>query len=288
MNVNPATLEMFGFQTERELIKQSLDLVSPEFQPNGDLSSQEAQKKMKQAHTNGVSDFEWVHKRSNGEEFYTHVRLTPILLDKEVMFQVAIRDFTKQKQMEKEIIFINERLAEQNKIFKEFATKDKLTGIHNRRSFYEFAEEQWSKAVRNQLDCSVIMIDIDHFKKINDTYGHQAGDMVLKNTVKLIDELNRAYDRLGRWGGEEFMLFLPDADVENAITIADRIRKKVEEERFHVSDELKISITISLGVTSKNLSDTLELDVLFDCADKALYNAKETGRNKVCRFKKQK
>ncbi len=288
MSVNPATLGMFGFQTERELIKQSLDIVSPEFQPNGDLSSQEAQKMMKQAHINGVSDFEWVHKRSNGEVFYTHVRLAPILQDKEVMFQAAIRDFTKQKQLEKEIIFINERLTEQNKIFKEFATKDKLTGIHNRRSFYEFAEEQWSKAVRNQLDCSIIMIDIDHFKKVNDTYGHLTGDMVLKDTVKIIDELNRDYDRLGRWGGEEFILFLPDTSIENALTIAERIRKKVEGGKFYVSDELKISVTISLGVTSKQLSDTLELDVLFDCADKALYNAKETGRNKVCSFKKPK
>jgi len=97
----------------------------------------------------------------------------------------------KLQEAEDEVLFVSEKLAEQNNVLKEHAAKDQLTGIHNRRSFNEFSEEQWSKAVRKNEDCSVILIDIDHFKSVNDTYGHPTGDKVLKEMVTVIEKLIR-------------------------------------------------------------------------------------------------
>lgn len=202
-------------------------------------------------------------------------------------FLLLNRESLLKRELEKsenEIVFISKQLAEQNKILKEQSTKDPLTGVHNRRSFYEFAEEQWSKAVRKKEDCSVIMIDIDHFKQINDNHGHLTGDRVLKGVVNAIKKLIRAYDRFGRWGGEEFILYLPETDIEQTQRIAERFRKTVEEEYVLVDDQ-KICVTISLGVSSKLTSETLDLGMMIDQADSALYAAKTTGRNRVCRYR---
>lgn len=191
------------------------------------------------------------------------------------------------EKTEKEIMFISERLAKQNKTLKESATTDKLTGIYNRRSLQEFAEEQWSRAVRNNEEFSVIMLDIDHFKTVNDTHGHQIGDIVLTSVANTLAGLNREYDRLGRWGGEEFMLFLPGTAAEQAFIIAERLRCKVSESHFRISDDIKINITISLGISSKTASNTLGLELQLSQADKALYEAKKTGRNKTCVFRNE-
>ncbi|WDP91462.1 MAG: GGDEF domain-containing protein [Desulfobacter sp.] len=206
--------------------------------------------------------------------------------NKRMLYKLFINEFnlkTRLEQSEKEILFINRKLAEQNKTLKDHAAKDQLTGIRNRRSFYEFAEEQWSKAVRKKEDCSVILMDIDHFKQINDTYGHTMGDKVLKGLVRVIKQLIRRYDKFGRWGGEEFILYLPETDIEQTEKIAERFRTAVEGHRFTTGTG-EIRVTISLGASSKTISDTLDLDTMFDHADKALYAAKASGRNKVCRY----
>lgn len=207
---------------------------------------------------------------------------------KRVQFSQYINEIKIKKDLEKteqEILFISGRLASQNKELKGLATKDPLTGINNRRSLYKFAEEQWSRAVRNDEECSIIIIDIDHFKKINDTYGHLTGDTVLKEVTKAIDMTNRSYDRFGRWGGEEFILYLPDTNVEHAEKIAERIRDMVSKMSFQTTNGTDITITVSIGVSSKSISKTIELDVMLDHADKALYSAKNAGRNRVSIFK---
>ncbi len=192
-----------------------------------------------------------------------------------------LKNITKTKNLENELKFINERLNVQNKTLTSAATRDVLTGIHNRRALYEYMEEQWSRSVRTQSDSSIIMLDIDWFKSINDTHGHPAGDMVLKGMAQLIDGMNRNYDRFGRWGGEEFMLYLPDTDLVMAKGIAERIRARVAETKFQAGEGLDLEITVSLGVASRCGSDTLNLDTLIGLADKSLYRAKEGGRNQV-------
>lgn len=158
---------------------------------------------------------------------------------------------------------------------------DSLTGILNRKAILETIQDEFSRAKLRNTPLSFILFDIDHFKKINDTFGHPAGDYVLKETCDLIkNRMIRQRDALGRYGGEEFALLLPQTQSQIAIDVAERIRSAIEKHTF-VFEGKQISVTISLGVvaldsTSKTTNDLISL------ADKALYDAKNQGRNRVC------
>ncbi len=158
---------------------------------------------------------------------------------------------------------------------------DSLTGIFNRKAIVETIQEEFTKAKLRNTALSFILFDIDHFKKINDTYGHPAGDYVLKEICDLIKtKMIRQRDALGRYGGEEFALLLPQTNSQIAIDVAERIRSAIEKHCFLFEDK-QILVTISLGVvaldsTSKTYNDLIAL------ADKALYDAKNNGRNRVC------
>lgn len=156
---------------------------------------------------------------------------------------------------------------------------DSLTGILNRRRFGELAEREYLRAIRYIHPLSIIMVDIDHFKAVNDTYGHQCGDEVLKEIVARIDPSIRQQDIFGRWGGEEFLLLLPETDVESAVRVAEKIRKTVSKAPFQKT----ISITVSLGVTCLKPEDQ-HFEKLIGRVDDALYCAKAQGRNQVCQI----
>lgn len=159
------------------------------------------------------------------------------------------------------------------------AITDGLTGIYVRRHFLERYAEDFARSRRHGLKLSVLMIDLDHFKQCNDTYGHLVGDIVLKEIAKIMKDFVRQVDLIGRYGGEEFVLALPDTDRNSAIAVAERIRQEVERHKFRAYDET-ISITISTGVaTYPDNGD--DVQVLIDKADQALYKAKEEGRNRV-------
>jgi diguanylate cyclase (GGDEF)-like protein len=158
------------------------------------------------------------------------------------------------------------------------AYMDALTGIYNRKHFTELAEVDVQRAVRMNQAVYTVMLDIDFFKKINDTYGHTAGDMVLKATAETIHQSIRSYDLLGRYGGEEFILLLAVADEAEVYNLVERIRKNMELNVInHEKEEIKI--TCSIGVAQFLESDTLKTAV--QKADEALYAAKESGRNQV-------
>lgn len=158
---------------------------------------------------------------------------------------------------------------------------DSLTGIFNRKAIIETIQEEFTKAKLRNSPLSFILFDIDHFKKINDTYGHPAGDYVLKETCDLIKtKMIRPTDALGRYGGEEFALLLPGTQSQIAIDVAERIRTKIEQHQY-VFEDKKISVTISLGVVALD-STSKTSDELISLADKALYDAKNQGRNRVC------
>jgi len=161
----------------------------------------------------------------------------------------------------------------------ELAITDGLTGVYVRRHFIERLDEEVARSKRYNLGLSLLMIDLDHFKRCNDTYGHLVGDIVLKEITKIMKEYVRQVDLIGRYGGEEFVIALPDTDKKSAINIADRIRSSVEKHKFRAYDET-ISMTISTGVASfpENGEDVV---TLIDSADQALYKAKQEGRNKV-------
>ena len=161
----------------------------------------------------------------------------------------------------------------------ELAITDGLTGIYVRRHFIERLNEEVARSKRHKLKLSLLMIDLDHFKQCNDTYGHLVGDIVLKEISKIMKEYVRQVDLIGRYGGEEFVIALPDTDKNSAVNVADRIRMSVEKHKFRAYDET-ISMTISIGVAT--FPETGEdVAMLIDRADQALYKAKEAGRNKV-------
>ncbi|MBU2102349.1 MAG: GGDEF domain-containing protein [Candidatus Omnitrophota bacterium] len=156
---------------------------------------------------------------------------------------------------------------------------DSLTGTFNRRYFTLRYLEEFERAKKFNLSVSFLMIDVDHFKKINDTYGHLVGDAVLREISRLIGENIREIDFLARFGGEEFALILPETDKAGAIMVAERLRFVVARERMRVFDEV-LATTISLGVATYP-QNTLYSDVLIEIVDKALYKAKQAGRNRV-------
>lgn len=155
------------------------------------------------------------------------------------------------------------------------ATLDALTGFYNRRQLEERIKQETSSAKRQHRNLCAIMTDIDYFKKVNDTYGHSAGDLVLKTVSREIKNQLRDYDVAGRYGGEEFVILLPFTKLEEAQMVAERLRKAVENKRIELADKQYINVTISLGVAEYKEKDFIEN------ADKALYKAKESGRNKV-------
>ena len=178
----------------------------------------------------------------------------------------------------------NHRLiVEQMRMIEHQSLFDPLTNIMNRRSFNFQIDGLWSYAIRKQEPLSVIMSDIDHFKKFNDTYGHQIGDLVLQIVAKAISSaLKRASDQVFRWGGEEFTVLLPTTPIEGAAQVAERIREAVENAGIPYGDGPPLKVTASLGVASTvpGVDDVIEDFV--KKADTAMYTAKESGRNRVC------
>jgi len=165
-------------------------------------------------------------------------------------------------------------------------TKDGLTGIFNRNYFETKLIEEFDRHIRYNRPLSMIMIDIDHFKKINDTYGHQAGDFILKKLATLIDERIRTIDIVSRYGGEEFCCLLPETTIDSAMALAEFLRIGVETEIFQFKDK-RLRITISQGVSEIN-SDVDSAEALLKLADDALYESKKNGRNRIERMQKKK
>ena len=159
------------------------------------------------------------------------------------------------------------------------AATDSLTGLHNRRSLFELGRIEFARAHRMNRPFSCMMLDIDHFKEINDNYGHQVGDQVLHEFAQRCQRLVREVDLVGRYGGEEILIFLPETDSDTAMQVAERLRASIETTPIRIS-ELELNITVSIGVSRKD-ENTLEMETLISRADQALYIAKHKGRNRV-------
>ncbi len=156
---------------------------------------------------------------------------------------------------------------------------DPVTNIYNRRGLYELGTRELDRVERYNRPLAAIMLDIDHFKEVNDTHGHATGDLILKELANRLDENLRKIDILSRYGGEEFVILLPETDEKNALMVAQRLRNSVEEEPFTPND-LNIAITVSLGVSLIEGNHT-SLDTLIEQADTAMYQSKSAGRNRV-------
>jgi len=173
----------------------------------------------------------------------------------------------------------NTRLHEH---IKQVGLRDPLTGVNNRRFFDQRVEEEVKRAQRNKTPLSCLFIDLDHFKRINDNHGHQAGDAVLKQTAHILDDTIRANDVLARYGGEEFVCLLADTTGDDAKELADRIREKVANTVFQISPSVSLNITMSVGLaTLDETTDVYSSSQLIHAADQAVYVAKVSGRNRV-------
>ncbi|WP_435627442.1 sensor domain-containing diguanylate cyclase [Candidatus Ferrigenium straubiae] len=175
---------------------------------------------------------------------------------------------------------ITERKELQDKLEQQ-ARQDYLTGLFNRRHFMEQGQVELSRVQRYGNTLSLFMIDIDHFKGINDTHGHKAGDTVLQRLGDILREALRTVDVIGRIGGEEFAVLLPETDLPSATEVAERLRERVEGTHVVLEAGSPLQFTVSIGVTALKEKNT-NLDILLAQADKALYQAKESGRNRVC------
>jgi len=193
-----------------------------------------------------------------------------------------MQDVTERKRMEERL---NASLAEKEMLvqsLKELATRDGLTGLYNHRTFYKLLEDELARAQRFNRPVSLLMLDIDHFKHVNDTYGHLAGDAVIKGLSELLGRQARAIDRVCRYGGEEITVILPETGLEAAASMAERMRAAVEAQPFDINAGAPVRITVSIGVASWP-AQADNVQTLMAAADAAMYAAKQRGRNRISR-----
>ena len=202
--------------------------------------------------------------------------LSTIWISRIANFSLILRNQLKQQRQE--IIKTNQLLAIQNE-------QDALTGLKNRRYFNEKFDVEYKRAIRNNTSLSLIMIDLDHFKSVNDLYGHDAGDECLKFFATLITkQITRAGDLLARYGGEEFVILLPNTQASQAFQFASQLKNSINESVFNYQNSTKKvmhKLTASFGVSGYNEQNVITQDELLISADKALYLAKDLGRNQV-------
>nr|MDJ0807990.1 diguanylate cyclase [Gammaproteobacteria bacterium] len=194
----------------------------------------------------------------------------------ELQVEGRTQELSKVKERAEEI---NQVLAAKNRELAEMASHDMLTDLLNRRAFRQQAKQMLADGLRYDYPLSLLMVDLDFFKEINDKYGHQAGDHVLVNMGKLLRQYSRTSDLVARYGGEEFILLLSHADLDDAMLKADQLREAVANCRFVSFTDLKLSASFGVSSTDSGITD---LEEMISQADTALYEAKRCGRNRVC------
>ncbi len=257
---NPLAAEMFG-------------CPASDLQPSGQLSYMDPERRRllmrRVAGVGSVSSEEVRLRRGSGESFWALVSATSIEFNGEPAVMIGINDISSRKEME---------LSLQVR-----ATTDALTGAANRACLMEVGDKLLKHSLRYQHELSVLMLDIDHFKRINDTWGHPVGDTAIQGLVSCCCAMLRDSDIFGRMGGEEFLVLLPDTDLAQAQQAAERMRLAVEALRTacaNGSDET-FGFTVSIGVATLRIGDDYTLENLLTRADQALYRAKRSGRNRV-------
>ena len=195
------------------------------------------------------------------------------------LVSIVWRGVTERRQLESRL---RRALTQMEKL----AMTDSLTGLLNRRAIRERAEAELDRVEREASDLSLILLDLDHFKTINDQYGHKIGDQALRLLAKALIESKRTYDWLGRWGGDEFLLMLPGTGLSEAIAVADRLQMRVNCMILEPHGGKALHLPVSLGISSTSdlNGDAATLDMLLLHADKALYHAKSEGRNRASKF----
>jgi two-component system cell cycle response regulator len=168
-----------------------------------------------------------------------------------------------------------------NRRLEALATTDPLTRVLNRRAFLDRLTAEVDRSRRYDSTLALLLFDVDHFKRINDTVGHLAGDSVLRQMGALLEDAVRKVDIVARYGGEEFVAILPETSLEGAITFAERLRERIAAQTFDIGNQRVLRLTVSIGIATFPSSDVASTDDLINRADEALYRAKAAGRNQV-------
>lgn len=262
---NPQAATIFGWSKEEVIGENLFDLIIP--------------KEHRHTLEHGLASFlssgndnsfrsrtDIAARNREGRELPVEVVIVAVRIENGRFDVVAfIEDISEQKRYEEELVAL--------------ASFDGLTSLLNHREFQIRLQQEVERSIRYKRPLSLLLVDVDHFKRINDTYGHLAGDTVLKTIGQILGEVCRKCDVAARYGGEEFSLLLPEVEVAQAVRVAERLRQSVEGHRYFVNDE-PFSVTVSIGVSDLNkvINDG---SALIESADKALYVAKGNGRNRV-------
>jgi diguanylate cyclase (GGDEF)-like protein/PAS domain S-box-containing protein len=260
--VNPAFEKLMGY-TADEVIGQNPKILQ------GPGTDDKTRYKIRKAMREGTSiRTQILNYDKAGNELWLDINMVPLFDENGTLtYYAAIeRDLTEHKKLQSHL--------------ESMATIDSLTGLANRQAFMQRAKNEFNRARRYARPLTVVMIDIDHFKAINDRYGHAAGDEVLRQAADICQSSLRGSDLMGRIGGEEFVLLLPDTPHTNAYHVAERMRVHLYETPIELENGTTLNITASFGVASTNEDDS-DFNAVLERADEAMYHAKHDGRNQV-------
>ncbi|MFN7113757.1 MAG: diguanylate cyclase [Alphaproteobacteria bacterium] len=266
---NEGAEKVFGY-TASEITGQKLDTLLPErFHIQHDMMIHEFGNSEARGKSSDDRHRQIYGRRKSGEEFVASASIFDLSRGDQKFYGALVRDISKNRKTEEELL----RLA----------ATDPLTGAFNRREFTSIAEREALRASRYHHPMSVLMLDLDHFKRLNDTYGHGAGDKALQRFTMICTNALRNVDVFGRWGGEEFVALLPETDIQGATVIAERLRKLTADNLLTYNDH-KINFTVSIGIAEFKDGET-SIDGVLGRADNAVYDAKKAGRDRISVFR---
>ncbi|WP_345980125.1 diguanylate cyclase [Sulfurimonas sp. HSL3-2] len=264
INVNRSAMELGGYRSKTDLIGHAIEeFVTDEYK-------ELVKKNMEENYT---KPYEIMGIKKDGSTMPCLVKGHSFEINGRALRITTFIDLTNIKEKEAELLEVQKELQEQ-------AHKDYLTGLYNRRYFAELAQNYMELFHRERKEACIMMIDIDFFKNINDTFGHAEGDKVIKRLVEALVEHTRHSDIIARFGGEEFVVLLPNTGVKNALSLAQKIRKNVEALEVVSDTKELIKFTISIGVAEISFDDN-NIESSIKRSDDALYKAKNSGRNRV-------
>ncbi|MCA9738964.1 MAG: diguanylate cyclase [Gemmatimonadota bacterium] len=271
LDFNPAGAAIFGPATHAAIGRSFSDLArAPALEHVLDL---------------GIAEVQDVTMGPGLDERVYDLRVSPIhspssgaLMGRVLVF----RETTDRRRIEAGLRVVTASLEEANTELERLANSDTLTGLSSRRYFLQQLERECRRSQRHGHDFALMLLDLDHFKEVNDAFGHQVGDEVLVATARAVRSVAREVDVTGRIGGEEFAILLPETDLEGASALAERIRTEVADARHTDPDQKPFRVTISIGITTWGMGRDTPSELL-RAADRALYAAKRSGRNRVVR-----
>lgn len=271
---NPAVTQLTGYSLE-ELLGGN-----PRLLKSGKMEPEFYQEMWDTILGGSVWHGDVINRRKDGSLYYEEMTITPVRSEDEARIThfIAIKqDVSARREVERKL---QETIALQQETearLLELTIRDSLTGLFNRSHFFELAQVEFDRADRYMNDLSVIMLDVDQFKHINDHYGHLNGDLVLQTVARLARESLRSIDIIGRYGGDEFVALLPQTTIKGAFQAAERLRVRIAETPVTALGQT-INVTASLGVALYDVQ-CATLEQLFDRADQMLYQSKRSGRN---------